>query len=74
MGSFSPIHWLILLSVLIGSIVMVIPIWRVLNRVGLNPAWSLLYFVPFASFIGLWIFAWAKWPRFPDHAENKTVQ
>jgi hypothetical protein len=69
MGSLSPWHLIILLSILLP----VIPIWRILRRLGLAPAWALLYFVPIGGLIGLWLLAWGRWPNLPDPAEQARV-
>ena len=72
MGTFSPWHFIILASVLVVPLT-VIPIWRILQRLGLNPIWSLLYFVPFGGLIGLWILAWKPWPSPPTPANQASV-
>ncbi len=66
MGSFSPIHWLILLSFALP----VFPIWHILKRLGLSPALALLYFLPIGGLIALWVLAYARWPALPNAADG----
>lgn len=35
---------------------------RVVHKAGYSPWWALLTFVPLANLIGLWVFAFLKWP------------
>ncbi len=56
MGSFSLFHWIVVLAFL----TLPFPIGKILKRDGLNPFWSLLYFVPLANLIGLWIWAYKR--------------
>jgi len=53
---------LILVVLVLFSVLYIFPIWRILKRVGYNPAWSLLAIVPFGKIIGLYIFAFSRWP------------
>lgn len=34
-----------------------------LARAGRSPLWSLLLLVPPAAVVGIWVFAYARWPR-----------
>lgn len=43
-------------------LIFVVPIVKVLNRVGFSGWWSILWFVPLVNLIALWIFAFARWP------------
>ncbi len=67
MGSFSPVHFIILILVVLG---MGVPIWRILKRLGFNPFWALVCFVPFGGLIGLWVLAYARWPNLPNAADQ----
>lgn len=60
MGSFSIIHWLILLSV---TLVYVIPAWKIVSKAGYPGVFCLLAFVPLVNIIMLWVFAFSTWPR-----------
>lgn len=56
-----------LLPLLIGQLLLVIPFWRILKRMGLPPALSLLAFLPGLGFlILLYVVAIAKWPALPE--------
>jgi predicted PurR-regulated permease PerM len=50
--------------------VFLIPIARILHRAGRNRAWCLLFLVPFGNIIGLWAFAYTRWPG----VEEKRVE
>jgi hypothetical protein len=51
-----------LIVVTLYVLVLIVPIAKVLRRVGFSGWWSILALVPLAGFIGLWIFAFARWP------------
>jgi len=59
MTSFSMWHWLIILAIVFGYI---IPLWRILSRIGFPGALSLLFAVPLINIIVLWTVAFTKWP------------
>jgi hypothetical protein len=44
------------------ALVFVLPAAKILRRTGHNPAWCLVLFIPEVAYIGLWIFAFQKWP------------
>ncbi len=60
MGSFSIIHWLILILYLV---VIGIPVSRILGRLGFSKWLTILAFIPVVNVVALWIFAFARWPR-----------
>lgn len=40
----------------------VVPVWKILDRVGL-PGWlSLLSVIPIVGLVALWVFAFGRWP------------
>jgi hypothetical protein len=55
---FSPFHWLVVL-IIVG---LLIPIQRILRRAGFSGWWCLLFFIPIANFVGLWMLAFKRWP------------
>jgi hypothetical protein len=63
METFSPIHWIILLTVLA---IVGYPVGRILSRLGFSPWWALLWFVPLANLIGLWVLAFSRWNSHPE--------
>jgi hypothetical protein len=50
--------WLI-----IYILVLVIPIARILGRLGINQWWAALAVVPLVNLVFLWVLAYAEWPR-----------
>lgn len=42
--------------------VILYPMGRILNRLGLSPFWSLLTFIPLVNLISLWALAFSDWP------------
>jgi uncharacterized membrane protein YhaH (DUF805 family) len=40
--------------------IVTIPFWRIVKRTGHSGWWSLLVFVPFANFVGLWLLAFVQ--------------
>ena len=62
MGVFSIWHWII---ALLAVLVVFLPIWfgfRILKKAGRNGWWSLLIFFPTFLPIGIWVFAFLRWP------------
>lgn len=59
MGALSLFHWLFV-SALIALCLW--PMWRILKRAGCPPALSLLGLFPLGALIGLWVFAFTRWP------------
>jgi len=53
---------LIVLSALGNLLVVGIPVARVLYRTGFNPWHALWLVLPVANVIGLWVFAFGRWP------------
>ena len=70
--------WLLELEPWLGH--LIIGLWLVavlafaaiaMVRAGLTPVWTLLLLVPVVGIVGLWVFAYARWPRLagaPDQA------
>jgi hypothetical protein len=65
MSSLSIVQWVVVLGV---AFLVCFPIARVLRRIGFSGWWALLWIVPFANIVALWIFAYRPWPR--DAAGN----
>lgn len=62
-GWFVTLPWW---SAFLTLLLAVLVIWLnvlVLQKAGHSPWWSLLVLFPFLYFIGLWVFAFARWPR-----------
>ena len=65
MGSFSIWHWAIVLFVFwpLAAAITVVPVWRILKRVGI-PSWlSLLSVIPIVGLVALWVMAFSTWPN-----------
>jgi uncharacterized membrane protein YhaH (DUF805 family) len=59
MGSFSAVHWLIIVVVLL---VYVVPAVKILQKAGYSGWWIILGFIPLVNLVMLWVFAFARWP------------
>jgi hypothetical protein len=60
LGSISIVSWIFLLAIVA---VIVWPIVIILKRMGFSGWWSLIFFVPFGSIVGLWVLARVQWPN-----------
>jgi len=47
---------------LIGAIIMIIPLWRICQRLGWSPWWSLLWAVPIVDIIFIYVLAFSNRP------------
>jgi len=52
-----------LLMVALYVAAIIVPVAKVLRRVGFSGWWSILALVPLVNFVALWFFAFMKWPR-----------
>ena len=52
----------LVVSLFVGTALLVWPCWRILKKAGLQPAFSLLALFPFGVFVVLVILAFAEWP------------
>lgn len=59
MGTTSVWHWVI---VLLAGAVVVVPVYRILRRMGFSGWWGLLAVIPLANLLMLWIVAFISWP------------
>ncbi|WP_142850607.1 DUF805 domain-containing protein [Telmatospirillum sp. J64-1] len=49
-----------------GFVFLVLAVWaniQILRKAGRSAWWALLMLFPLAYFIGVWIFAFSRWPR-----------
>ena len=51
-----------LLTLLVGIVLIGIPVWRILGRLGLSPWLTILAFIPIVNVISLWLLSYANWP------------
>ena len=64
-----PGSWIWIMPWLMPILVLVVfgvPIAQVLHRAGHSRWWTLLAFVPLLNLVGLWVFAFARWPNLDD--------
>jgi hypothetical protein len=48
--------------IVLGLAAVLFPMGKVIHRTGYNGWWVLLWFVPVANLIGLWVWAYSRWP------------
>ncbi|MBC7166987.1 hypothetical protein [Phenylobacterium sp.] len=60
MGSFSFVHWAILLA---WFFIVVFPVGKILSRLGFHWALALLTLIPGVNLILLWALAFIAWPK-----------
>ncbi len=53
---------LIVATMAFGSIVLV--------KARISPIWVFLLLIPYVGLIGLWLFAYARWPRFDPQRDK----
>jgi hypothetical protein len=57
-------HWVMVIVMPLLFIVLVgVPVANILHRAGRSRWWIILAFVPFVNLIGLWVFAFTRWPN-----------
>jgi hypothetical protein len=47
---------------LLAIILVGIPVSSILHRAGRSRWWTVLAFIPLINLIGLWVFAFSRWP------------
>jgi hypothetical protein len=51
------------------SFLVILPLWRIYDRAGINPLWALLVFLPVVGlFLPLLVLAFARWPKIEGEA------
>jgi hypothetical protein len=50
-------------AVAIAELLLAIPFGIVLKRLGFNPLWAVLTFIPALGLPALWLFAFIRWPQ-----------
>lgn len=56
-GAFAFFNFLVIM------VLVIIPIWKILQRVGLDPRLSLLMLIPAINILLLYYVAFTRWPR-----------
>ena len=69
MDSMSLIRWLVLAGVFYT--LTIVPVARIMRRAGRSSYWSILALIPVVSFIGLWVFAFTRWPALDAPSERR---
>ena len=62
MGSFSIWHWLIVIILFLPNLFFI----PAVKKAGFSGWWAALSLVPVFGLVLLWVFAYAKWPSYPD--------
>jgi hypothetical protein len=50
------------LTLLVIALVLVLPMWRILEKAGFPPALSLISIIPIGILVPLFVLAFAEWP------------
>lgn len=53
-------HWIFFVVMVV---IVLYPIGRILERIGLSPFWSIVAVIPLLNLVGLWVLAFVDWPR-----------
>jgi hypothetical protein len=57
-------HWVMAIVMPLLMIVLVgVPVANILHRAGRSRWWTMLVFIPLLNLIGLWVFAFTRWPK-----------
>ena len=62
-------HWLVVTGVLYA--LALVPVARIMRRAGRSSYWSILAIIPLISLIGLWVFAFTRWPALDPLPERR---
>jgi hypothetical protein len=60
-----PPDWLWLMPIVMPVLAIVlvgVPVASILHRAGRSRWWTLIAFIPLINLIGLWLFAFSRWP------------
>ena len=63
MGGFSIWHWMIVIVIMFIPILFFGP---AVKKAGFSRWWVELSLVPVVGLVLLWVFAYARWPSYPD--------
>jgi hypothetical protein len=50
---------------LIVAVIVVIPFWKIFQKAGFPPAFSLLMLIPIVNVVAIYFVAFAQWPNQP---------
>ena len=51
-----------LIGLLVAIVLVGVPVWRILTRLGLSPWFTVLAFIPVVNIISLWFLSYTNWP------------
>jgi hypothetical protein len=55
--------WLMpIIMPLLAIVLLGVPVASILHRAGRSRWWTLIVFIPLLNLIGLWVFAFSRWP------------
>ncbi len=58
-----PAQLTIMAAIAVFWLLPMIPIAVILRKAGFSPWWTLVYLLPFGNLVGLFVFAFARWPE-----------
>jgi uncharacterized membrane protein YoaK (UPF0700 family) len=57
-------HWVMdIVMPLLFIVIVGVPVANVLHRAGRSRWWTIVAFIPLLNLIGLWVFAFTRWPQ-----------
>lgn len=59
MHAYALAHWWVLI---IAWVLWIVPLYRLLGRIGLARGWAFVALFPPAGMVLLWVIAFSKWP------------
>jgi hypothetical protein len=65
-------RWLVVTVVLYA--LALIPVARIMRRAGRSSYWSILALIPLVSLIGLWVFAFTRWPALDGPSQQEPLR
>jgi hypothetical protein len=66
-------HWVMAIVMPLLFIILIgVPVASVLHRAGRSRWWTVIAFVPFFNLIGLWVFAFSRWPVVAAPSDKTT--
>jgi len=51
-----------LMFIVVGFLIFALPIMEIIHKAGYSRIWILVWFVPLANIVMLWVFAFSRWP------------
>lgn len=57
----------------IVSLILIVPVWKIFTKAGLQPALSLLVFIPlFGLIVTVMVLAFNEWPAFKNQTTDRS--